>query len=85
MKKKILFVNGHLNVGGVEKSLIDILKNFNYEEYEVDLILFEGLGDYYNELPNEVNLHFLDITSTYGSYIECIKKCLKKKDWFTFS
>ncbi|WP_279167032.1 glycosyltransferase [Thomasclavelia cocleata] len=84
MKKKILFVNGHLNVGGVEKSLIDILKNFNYEEYEVDLILFEGLGDYYNELPNEVNLHFLDITSTYGSYIECIKKCLKKKDWFTF-
>ena len=38
MKKKILFVNGHLNVGGVEKSLIDILKNFNYEEYEVDLI-----------------------------------------------
>ena len=84
MKKKVLFVNGHLNVGGVEKSLIDILKNFNYQEYEVDLILFEDLGDYHNELPKEVNLRFIDLTNTYGSYKDCIKKCLKKKDWFTF-
>ena len=84
MKKKVLFVNGHLNVGGVEKSLIDILKNFNFEKYEVDLILFEDLGDYYNELPNEVNCRFIDITKTYGSMVKCLAQSIKNKDFFSF-
>lgn len=84
MKKKILFVNGHLNVGGVEKSLIDILKNLDYEKYAVDLILFEDLGDYFCELPKEVNVKFINLNSTYGSTIECLKKSLRKKDYFTF-
>lgn len=83
MKKKILFVNGHLNVGGVEKSLIDILKHFNYEEYSVDLILFEDLGDYYYELPKEINIRFIDLNETYGSFFVCLKNSLKKHDWFT--
>ena len=36
MKTKLLFINGHLNYGGVEKSLVDILSNINYNEYSVD-------------------------------------------------
>ncbi len=84
MKKKILFVNGHLNVGGVEKSLIDILKNINYDIYDIDLVLFEDLGDYINELPDKVNLKFTNITNTYGSTIKCLKKSLKNKDCFSF-
>ena len=31
--KKLLFINGHLNTGGVEKSLVDILKHLAYEKY----------------------------------------------------
>lgn len=84
MKKKVLFVNGHLNVGGVEKSLMDILRHMDYEKYDVDLILFEELGDYYNELPKEVNVRFIDITNTYGSTINCLKKALKNRDIFSF-
>ena len=32
MKKTVLFINGHLDVGGCERSLVDILKNFDYNQ-----------------------------------------------------
>ena len=41
MKKKLLFINGHLNTGGVEKSLLDILTHLDYDRYDVDLLLTE--------------------------------------------
>ena len=72
-----MFVNGHLNVGGVEKSLVDILKAIDYDKYEVDLVLFEELGDYIDEIPKNVNIKFYDLTNTYGSFIKCILKNLK--------
>ena len=49
--KKLLFINGHLITGGVEKSLLDILKHLDYEKFEVDLLLLEELGDYASEIP----------------------------------
>jgi glycosyltransferase involved in cell wall biosynthesis len=82
LKKKVLFVNGHLNIGGVEKSLIDVLKNFNYDLYEVDLVLFEGLGDYANEVPTAVNIIYYDLSNTYGPFYQCILESLIKKNWF---
>jgi glycosyltransferase involved in cell wall biosynthesis len=82
LKKKILFVNGHLNVGGVEKSLLDVLKSFNYNLYEVDLVLFEELGDYANEVPKQVNIIFYDLTNVYGSITQCILENIKKRNWF---
>ena len=38
MKKKLLFINGHLNVGGVERSLVDLLRNIDYNKYDIDLL-----------------------------------------------
>ena len=46
MKKNILFINGHLDVGGCERSLVDVLKNIDYSKYNVDLLLLEHKGDY---------------------------------------
>lgn len=51
MKKTLLLINGHINTGGVEKSLIDILKQLDYTHFDVDLLLLEELGDYAAELP----------------------------------
>ncbi|MFV2047206.1 glycosyltransferase [Metabacillus litoralis] len=83
MKKKVLFVNGHLNIGGAEKSLIDILKHIDYNLYEVDVFLIEGLGDYWSEVPKEVNLKYYDLTKSYGSFVRIMVKSIKTKDWFT--
>ena len=44
MKKKILFINGHLIVGGVERSLVDVLRHLDYDKYDVDLLLLEDMG-----------------------------------------
>lgn len=77
IKKRLLFVNGHLNVGGVEKSLVDLLKAIDYDKYEVDLVLFEELGDYVDEIPKDVNVKFYDLTNTYGAFFKCILSNLK--------
>lgn len=82
-KKRILFVNGHLNVGGVEKSLTDILQHMDYKQYEVDLLLLEEIGDYGTELPKEVNMHLRSLKNTYGSFGTCVLKCIRQKDWFS--
>lgn len=56
MKKKILFIEEGLGVGGAEKSLLTILQNMDYEKYDVDLFLFRHSGTFMSLLPNEVNL-----------------------------
>ena len=80
-KKRILFINGHLNAGGVERSLVDILKHMDYEKYAVDLLLLEDTGDYISELPPEVNVLFQDIHHTYGSFASSIRQCIVAHDW----
>lgn len=82
-KKKILFINGHLNVGGVEKSLVDILQHIDYNRYDVDLLLLEGMGDYENELPPQVNINLKRLDGTYGPFIPCLLGCISKHDWFS--
>lgn len=83
MKKKILFINGHLNTGGVEKSLLDILLHLDYSKYEVDLLLTEQLGDYADQLPPQVNVLLRSIEGTYGFFPKVILRCIRKRDWFS--
>lgn len=41
MKKKLLFVMMHLHMGGAERSLVNLLSEINYNQYEVDLLLIK--------------------------------------------
>lgn len=84
MKKKILFVNGHMKYGGVERSLLDILRNINYEKYDVDLLLLEGKGEYYEDIPPQVTIIFKNLNNAHGSFIRSIGQCIKKKDLLSF-
>lgn len=79
--RKVLFINGHLNTGGVERSLMDVLKHMDYEKYTVDLLLLEDTGDYASELPSKVNVLFRDIHHTYGSFASSIRQCIAAHDW----
>ena len=81
VKKSILITNGHLNSGGVERSLVNVLRNFDFEKFDVDLLLFEGLGDYYRYIPSEVNVINFDLSPYYGSYIVSIKNSISNKDY----
>jgi glycosyltransferase involved in cell wall biosynthesis len=79
--KHILFINGNLNAGGVERSLTDVLKHMDYSKYAVDLLLLEDTGDYASELPSEVHVLFRDIHHTYGSFVSSIRQCIAAHDW----
>ena len=79
--KKLLFINGHLNPGGVEKSLLDILCNLDYSKYEVELLLLEELGSYADLLPKEVSVRLVDLHHTYGAFGSCVARCIRQGDW----
>lgn len=83
MKKTVLFINGHLDVGGCEKSLVDVLRNFNYDKYDVDLLLLEHEGDYINEIPKEVHVHLYSLNNSFGPLGCCLKDAISHKDWFS--
>jgi glycosyltransferase involved in cell wall biosynthesis len=51
MKKKILIASFDLAIGGVERSLIGLLNSIDYQDYEVDLMLFKHEGEFFSLLP----------------------------------
>lgn len=83
MKKKLLFINGHLDTGGVEKALLDVLRHLDYDRYDVDLLLTEHMGDYSPLIPSEVNVILRSLEGTYGSYLSVVKNCIRRGDWFS--
>lgn len=56
MKKKILFIEEGLGIGGAEKSLLTILPMFDYEKYEVSLLLFHHDREQMDMIPSQVKL-----------------------------
>lgn len=61
---KVLFIHGPLGAGGAERVLIDLLRNFDYSRYEVDLCLMMLGGDLYRDIPSEV--HTFSLWSGYS-------------------
>ena len=65
--KKLLFVNGHLNAGGVEKSLHDLLIHLDKSKYDIDVLLLEGKGDLYaNSIPDNIHIIVFDTRQAFG-------------------
>ncbi|WP_300673815.1 glycosyltransferase [Soonwooa sp.] len=60
IKKKILIRIGSLRHGGAEKVLVTFLKNLPSDKYEVDLLLNLYSGKYLTEVPNWVNVMYLN-------------------------
>ncbi|QOW10897.1 glycosyltransferase [Kaistella flava (ex Peng et al. 2021)] len=60
MKKKILIRIGSLRHGGAEKVLVTFLKNLPKDKYEIDLLLNLYSGKYLPEVPNWINVLYLN-------------------------
>ncbi|MCW3167530.1 glycosyltransferase [Chryseobacterium sp. 09-1422] len=59
-KKKILIRIGSLRHGGAEKVLVTFLKNLPEDKYEIDLLLNLYSGKYLSEVPDWVNVIYLN-------------------------
>ena len=60
MKKKILIRIGSLRHGGAEKVLVTFLKNLPKDKYEIDLLLNLYSGKYLADVPDFVNVLYLN-------------------------
>jgi len=54
-KNKVLIVNNNLDMGGIQKSLVNLLKEA-YKDYDITLLLFSKSGALLNEVPKEVQI-----------------------------
>ena len=59
-KKKILIRIGSLRHGGAEKVLVTFLKNLPQDQYEIDLLLNLYSGKYLADVPNWINVKYLN-------------------------
>lgn len=82
--KKILFICSNMNIGGFQKSLINLLKSFDYFNYEVDLFLIDKAGVFLKDIPDEVNILDLKNHKHYFFYNtnESVRYLIKYHNYF---
>ena len=76
MKKRILISVFDMEIGGIERSLINMLESFDYEKYEVDLLICHHTGDLMSFLPSKVNI--LPQIEKYTVFRKPVSQCLKE-------
>ena len=54
--KKILIASYDLQIGGVERSLISLLEHFDYDNYDVNLLLYNHQGEFFPYLTQKAKL-----------------------------
>lgn len=54
--KKILFVYDRMMTGGTTAALLSLVSEFDYDEYSVDLQLFDFDGEFHDQIPEMVNV-----------------------------
>lgn len=77
---KLYFQLAAMNVGGVEKSWLNLIDTLPKDKYEIHLGLINPKGGYMDHIPNYVNVHHVDCYAPYKSEInEPPQKVLKNK------
>lgn len=78
--KKVLITSFDMEVGGVERSLISMLNNFDYENNKVDLMLYSHTGDFMPLLTDKINL--LKENNKYSTFRKSIGQTIKEGNYF---
>ena len=74
--RDILIASYDLEVGGVERSLISMLNNFDYDNNKVDLMLYSHTGEFMDLIPKSPNL--LEENKKYKTFRMSIAQTIKK-------
>ncbi len=75
MKKRLLFVMESMKSGGGERSLLTLLQLIDYEKYDVDLMLFEPSGLFFDMIPEQVNI--ISLGETYATFTKPFVQSIK--------
>lgn len=77
--KKVLIASFDMEVGGVERSLLSMLNHFDYDRYEVDLMLYSHTGDFMELLP--VGPTLLPENNIYKTFRMPVSQVMKNGNW----
>lgn len=62
MKKKIIFHNGSLRMGGIERVLVEVLQNIDLKKFEIELLIedeFKEENIFEKDIPKEIKIIYL--------------------------
>ena len=84
--KSILFMLINMNIGGTEKALINMLHELQKEKYKVTVLLLEKYGGFLDQIPEWVEVKYLDEYKNLKKYIneppkKNAKELLSKKEY----
>ena len=68
-KKKIAIFQTDMGVGGIQKSLLNLLRNLDYSELDVDLYLFSHENFWESSFPEQVTVRYLEPGPGMNKYI----------------
>ncbi|GGH81661.1 glycosyltransferase involved in cell wall biosynthesis [Pullulanibacillus pueri] len=77
--KDVLFASYDMEVGGVERSLINLLDHFDYTNHKVDLMLYRHQGDFMNDIYPKVNV--LKEVSQYATFRMPVTEILNNRHY----
>lgn len=75
-KKKLLIAVYNLEIGGIERSLINMLENIDYQKIDVDLFIYHHTGELLEFIPDQVRV--LPEIDKYSTFRKSIKQCFKE-------
>ncbi|WML25148.1 glycosyltransferase [Neobacillus sp. OS1-33] len=79
MKKNVLISVYNMEIGGIERSLINMLESFDYQKYNVDLLIFHHVGEFMSLIPKTVNV--LPEVRKYSVFRKPVTLCIKEKQY----
>ena len=59
LMKKVLIVNNNMKIGGVQKSLVNLLRSIS-DKYDITLLLFKKTGELLKDIPSNVRVVEVD-------------------------
>jgi glycosyltransferase involved in cell wall biosynthesis len=81
-KKNILFCASSLGLGGIEQALINLIKNFDQEKYNITLVLEQKGGIFFDQIPSYVKVVELKVNNNKIVFLRKMINFLRKFNWF---
>lgn len=67
--KKIAILSRDLNVGGIQRSLLNLLQNINLKKYQIDCYLYNINNFYNDDIPENIKVFYLSPRSKIIKFI----------------
>lgn len=83
--KKIVISAYDLGYGGIETSLVSLLKNINKDKYEVTLVLEKKQGVFLSDIPKSIKVKEYKVSNNSNILIRKLINMFKRIKWLIFN